>query len=583
MALIDEASAVTRRMGRAVPAGSRLVVWGLLLFLAWQVAMPIAGVFVASLKDLRPLDDGFLTSPLVLGNFGEIIASGGLWRVTSTTFVFAFLSSTIALVVGSLLAFVTVRSDLPFGWLVATLVLLQLTIPELLVAISWTFLLGPDLGLFNQGWAALTGAEAPLFDVYSLGGMVLVESMILVPLIYLFAVPAFSALDGSLEDAAAMSGAGHWRSMKSISVPLIAPALVATWIIAFMRAWEAFEVPWVLGLRERIMTYATRIYWDTVTPPSDTGIISAYAVPMILLAGLMVWAHRRVSSRSARYAVISGKPAPLRRLRLTGVARVAVAAVTLLVVTFGILLPFLMLVWLSLVPFYRPPSLEALSAVSLGSWERVFVAEGLGKAVMSSFVIGLGASAALVALSVLVGWVSIVSGARGSGIARTLCFLPVALPNIVVGLAFLWIYMLIGVQTSQSYVVLVLAYVTLFLPVVSQNVLTQFGQINGELFEAPRLCGAREIRIMVQIALPLLAPAVFASVLYILIWSFKELPASLLLSGSSTRPMAVFMFDLSRNGSVSVLAAIALITVLILSVLIVLFRLLARRIGLRGF
>lgn len=569
---------------RPAPLDKRgLVVWGLVLFLGWQVALPIAGVALSSLKELRPLDDGFLTAPLSLSNFVEIVASGALARVTGTTFMFAFLSSTIALAVGSLLAFVTVRSDLRLSWLVASLVLLQLTIPELLVAISWTFLLGPELGLFNQYWDALTGAAEPLFDIYSFKGMVLVESMILVPLVYLFAVPAFSALDGTLEDAASMSGANAWRAVRNVSLPLILPALVATWVIAFMRAWEAFEVPWVLGLRDRIMTYATRIYWDTVTPPSDTGVISAYAMPMILFAAVMVWLHRRVTARADRFAVVSGKPAPLRRLRLRGLSRVMVGGASLLVVGVGILMPFLMLVWLSLVPFYRPPTLDALSAVTLASWSRVAEAEGLGRAVMSSLIIGLGASALLVAVSVLVGWFAIVGRRRAAGAARTLCFLPVALPNIVVGLAFLWTYMILGVSVSSGYIVLILAYVTLFLPIMSQNVFTQYGQINGELFEAPRLCGAREGRIMLQIALPLLAPAVFAGVLYVMIWAFKELPASLLLSGSSTRPMAVFMFDLSRSGSVSMLSAIALMTVVMLAALILMFQIVARRIGLRGF
>ena len=562
---------------------SQVVVWGLLLFLLWQVALPIFGVFFTSLKDLRPLDEGYVRAPLVLGNFSEIIASGGLWRVTSTTFVFAFLSSTIALAIGGLLAFVTVRSDLGLGWLVATLVLLQFTIPELLIAFSWTFLLGPDLGLFNQIWQSITESDGPLLDIYTFSGMIIVQSMILMPLIYLFAVPAFSALDGSLEDAAAMSGAGHWHAVRTVSIPLIVPALLATWIISFMRAWEAFEVPWVLGMREKIMTYSTRIYWDTITPPSDTGIISAYAVPMIVVAGFMVWLHVRVSARGARYGVISGKPAPLRRLRLRGVGRILVAGLTIVLVVVGILLPFLMLIWLSLVPFYRPPSIEALSSVSLASWGRVLEANGLGRAIFSSLLIGGGASVLLVALSVLVGWTSTVGKRPGSGVARMLCFLPVALPNIIVGLAFLWLYMLLGVSTSQTYLVLIFAYVTLFLAIVSQNILTQFGQVNRELFEAPRLCGAREGQILLQIGLPLLAPAVFASVLFVMIAAFKELPASLLLSGSSTRPMAVFMFDLSRNGSMSVLAAISLVTVLILSILIVVFRMVAHRIGLRGF
>ena len=568
---------------RLLPRGTQIVAGVLLLILIWQVAVPIAGLVLSSLKTVRPIDPGFLFSPLTFANFARLIETGSLAAVTWTTLKFAFLSSLLALAFGTFLAWVSTRTDLRLGWFIGTFVLLQLAVPELLVPTSWTFLYSPELGWFNRLWASTTGADTPLFDIYSFTGMVIVEAFVLLPLIYLFAVPALSALDGTLEDAAMIAGAGRFRATMQVAMPLAVPALMATWVIAFMRAWEAFEVPWVLGLRSRTMTYATRIYWDTVTPPSNTGLISAYAVPMMLFAVLLVLLYYHFVGKSDRYGVISGKPMAPRITRLEGFGRLAVGTGTLLLVGIGIALPILMLAWLSFLPFYRPPSLAALDALSTASYVRVFNAEGLLRSVTSSVVVGAGAALLLIAAAIGIAWLSRFRNVTGGRAIQILSFAPIAIPNIIVGLAFLWLYMGLKVPVGGTYLALILAYFTLFLAITSRNIEARFVQVNKELYEASSVAGAGDMRTLLSIVLPMLGPAVLAAALYIMIWAFKELPASLLLSASKTRTVAVFMFDMSRNGSMSQLAAVGMTTVGVLAILILAFQVVARRAGMRGF
>jgi len=331
------------------------------------------------------------------------------------------------------------------------------------------------------------------------------------------------------------------------------------------------------------MTYATRIYWDTVTPPSNTGLISAYAVPMMLFAVLLVLLYYHFVGKSDRYGVISGKPMAPRITRLEGFGRLAVGTGTLLLVGIGIALPILMLAWLSFLPFYRPPSLAALNALSTASYVRVFNAEGLLRSVTSSVVVGAGAALLLIAAAIGIAWLSRFRNVTGGRAIQILSFAPIAIPNIIVGLAFLWLYMGLKVPVGGTYLALILAYFTLFLAITSRNIEARFVQVNKELYEASSVAGAGDMRTLLSIVLPMLGPAVLAAALYIMIWAFKELPASLLLSASKTRTVAVFMFDMSRNGSMSQLAAVGMTTVGVLAILILAFQLVARRAGMRGF
>src|SRR6056297_176303 len=184
---------------RLIPRGRTIVLGLVLAFLAWQVAVPIGGLLLSSLKLVRPVDPSYLTSPLTFENFREIIASGGLFRVSFTTAIFALSASVLALLLGTYLAWVTTRTDIRLTWFISTFVLLQLAVPDFMFAISWTFLYAPDIGYMNFLWRGATGGE-PIFDIYSLSGMIVTQAFLLMPLVFLFAVPALSALDGTLED-----------------------------------------------------------------------------------------------------------------------------------------------------------------------------------------------------------------------------------------------------------------------------------------------------------------------------------------------------------------------------------------------
>ncbi|KWX68852.1 hypothetical protein ASJ79_15995 [Mycobacterium sp. NAZ190054] len=553
-----------------------------MVFLLWQIVVPLIGIVYTSFKDVRPDDPTFLSPDFSLTNINEIF-SGDLLAVVLRTTVFAVGSSLIALILGGFLAFVTTRTNAVCRGIIAALVLYQLAMPEVLYPIVWSYLLSPDNGVINEAWQSLTGTEGVLLNAYGMPAMILVESFLLLPLVYLFMVPGLTAMDRSLEEAAEVSGAGRSRVMRDIVFKLAMPAIVATGIIALMRSWEAFEVPWYLGLREKNLTYSTELFFQTVTPPSDTGRISAYALPMLAVALLMVWYYSRFNRAARRYATMSGKNFRPEPIRLKPVVRWVVGLGSLAVLFVGVILPILMLVWLSLMPFYRPPSLKALDYASIDSYTRLFADDAILIGFRNSLIVGLGTTLLVLVVASLSGWFVVHERRPSSKLLDFLTFVPLSFPNIVIAICMLWLYLMLPIDIRGTYVSLVLAFFILFVALAARNINARLMQINRELHEAAVVSGASFLTSFRTVVMPLLGPALLASGLYITVWAFKELEASILLSDPSTKTATVVIYDKSGLATTAEVAAIGVVSLTAILFVVIGFQIVARKYKLVGF
>jgi iron(III) transport system permease protein len=559
-----------------------VIVGLLLLFLLWEIFIPLAALVFSSLKDVRPDDAGFFNLELTLSNIGEVLTSERLWEITRTTVVFAFGSSLLALLMGGVLAFVTTRTNTPLKWLIASLVLYQLAMPDVLYPVVWTFLAGPELGVLNDWFNSLTGLTFPV-DVYSMAGMIWVEAFLLLPLVYVFMVPAMSAMDRSLEEAAETSGASRVLVMRDIVMKLAIPALVATLVIVLMRAWEAFEVPWFLGVRDKTFTFSTELFFRTTTPPSDTGLISSFALPMLLVSLVMVWYYNRFNLKARNFAVVTGKGYKPTLMALKPTTRWLVTAGCVFVLALGVVLPFLMLIWLSLHPFFTPPSIDALQNISFDSYARALETPAILTGFKNSLIIGLTSSVLVLLVVSLSAWFVVHGRGRGRRVLDVLTFAPMAFPNIIVGICLLWLYLLLPIDLNGTYLVLILAYFILFVAIAARNVTVRTLQIHPELHEAAVASGAGFLTSYRTVILPLMGPALLASGLYITAWAFKELETTLLLAGPNTKTTTVVVYDLTGLATTSEVAAIGVIAVGGLLVVIAAFQFVARRMRIVGF
>src|SRR5690348_9024991 len=245
--------------------------------------------------------DGHLT----VGAFRDAYSAVGLGTMLLNSFAFAFGSTVLALVVGTALAYLIVRTDVPGKPLMYAASVVPLIIPGILHSIAWTFLLDPRNGIVNTWFIEKLGL--PAFNLYSIPGMIFVEGLHLSPLVFLLMVASFRSMDPSLEESAVMSGASMWRVFFRVTLPLARPALYAAILIMGVRCLESFEVPAVIGLRNHVWVFTSRIYDALHALSPDYGTAGALATTLLLLTSLGVWWHSRLAHRARSFQTVTGK------------------------------------------------------------------------------------------------------------------------------------------------------------------------------------------------------------------------------------------------------------------------------------
>ena len=303
---------------------------------------------------------------LTFANFRGAYTDVGLGEMMVNSLTFAIGSCLVSLTIGSVLAYLIVRTDVPGKPLMFAASLVPLIIPGILHTIAWVFILDPNIGIANKWFIQpLDGGHA--FNVFSLPGMIVIEGLHLAPLVFLLMAAALRSMDPSLEESAIMSGASLPTVFRKITLPLVKPALYAGALIMIVRGLESFEVPAVVGLRNHIWVYTSRI-WQTLNDAiPNYGKAGAYAMTLLALTAIGVWFQSRLQKRGRSFQTITGKgfrPHPVH----LGVWRIPATMLILLYFLVAVVLPVLVLVYASTQQFYSPPSHYTLTHMTLHNY-----------------------------------------------------------------------------------------------------------------------------------------------------------------------------------------------------------------------
>ena len=172
---------------------------------------------------------------------------------------FAGGSALLAIALGAVQAWIVERTDTPLRQYVFLIAVVSLSVPHVLYTVAWLLILG-KAGPVNQFLMAVTGSDAPLFSVNSLWGMILIEGMIWTPLGFLLLSSVFRLSDAAFEEAALMSGAGQVTTFRRITLKLATPAVLALLLLVFIRAFEAFDIPALVGNAGGVSVLSTDIF-----------------------------------------------------------------------------------------------------------------------------------------------------------------------------------------------------------------------------------------------------------------------------------------------------------------------------------
>lgn len=507
----------------------------------------------------------FDASGVTSAAFQRAYSSTGLGELVYNSLVFAIGATAVSVVVGTLLAFLTERTDVPFKKLVFAGALIPLIIPGILYTIAWIFLASPRIGLINRLLEPIFGPGT--FDVFTLTGMVVVQGMDNAPLVFLLMVAAFRSMDPSLEESALMSGASLSHVFRKITLPLAKPALFASILIMGVKNIEAFETPALLGMPKGIWVFTSRIWRVLSQHPADYGQAGAYSVSLLVITSVGIYFQTRYSKRGKQFQTVTGKgfrprPMPLGRYRS------AIGAGLMVYFVIAIVLPAFILLYMSTQPFYTVPSIETLTNPTLDNYRYVIGHSQTMRAFRNSFMLGIGSATLVMFGTAIASWLVIRTKLPGRWIVDNLAFVPLVIPGLVLGVALLFVYLRFPVAIYGTMFILLISYVTRYMPYGMRYASTSMYQIGGELEESAQVSGASWWQTFRRINVPLLMPGLLAGWIYIVMTSVRELSSSILLYSPGNEVLAVMIFEQYENGQFTELAALGSLMILALVVLV---------------
>ena len=495
------------------------------------------------------------------------------------TVIFSVGSAFLATTVGATIAWIVTRTDTPLRGLGYFTAFASFGTPFILYTIGWILLLG-KAGPVNYWLKQLFDQTAPVINVYSMTGMIFVESMLWSPFVFLMLAASFRSMDPSLEEASAACGARLWQTLRKVSLRLMLPAFFSVVLLIFIRSFEAFEIPALIGLPGDIRVLTTSIYLDSQRMPPTYGRAGAFSVLLMVVVAATLYFYFRVTREGEKFTTVTGKgyrptQIPLGRWRYLTAAMLLVYSFVLLV------LPFLIILWASVLPFYMQPSISAASMFTLENFVTAIQFPKITESIKNSVLLGLGAATAVMLLTTFASWVLVRTKVRGRWLLDLFTTLPLLFPGIVMGLAILRFYLHVPIPIYGTLWILLVAFVTRYIPYGIRYTHSGLLQLHKELEEAAYTSGGSWTNCMRRITLPLLTPSFLGGWVFVFLLSAKELSMSILLVSPHTPVVSVAIYELWENGQVNELAAFGVIWTAILVSVALTYYVIARRYGIQ--
>ncbi len=577
MAAQGRTMGVVDRLLRNGPDGSTIFAGGLLIFLAVIVGAPAAMVALMSLRTGFPGEGG----PLTLVNFIRVYTDLSTYNVLLNTLMFATGTVVVALLFTVPLVWLLMRTDLPFKKTIYVLLTLGILIPVFLRTIAWILLLSPRIGLVNQWASQIFGLDHPLVSLYNIPGMAFIQGVSFVPGAFFMLAAAYRTMDPALEEAAYTAGVSKLRTFLWINIPITLPAIAAVMVYLFMTAIAVFEVPAIIGLPARILVLSSLIYTSTNPPTGlpEYGVAGAYGGVMLLAGLVLAYFYVRLVRQGKKYTIITGRGYRPREIAL-GRWKWPAMAFVMLYLSMEVFIPFLVLLWTSLLPYLQLPSAAALSSITLKNYRTIPDYTG-ALPFINTAILMIAVPFCAMLLSVLVSWVVVRSQVSFRGILDTVAFLPHAMPSILlaVGLGYLGLAYRNIFPFYGTIVIIIIAHTINWIAYGTRTTNSVMIQVHRELEEAGKVAGVSAPRVFLRIVLPLVAAGVFNSGIWISMLSYREVTMALTLYSRKNTVISTVVWQFWGSGWVPEVSALGVILVVFAVIVVGALRIGFSRIG----
>jgi iron(III) transport system permease protein len=536
----------------------------LFLLIAVLVIPPVVILIISSFASGRTLQEGHAT----WANFRGILTDKYTYLSLKDTAIFAIGSSALAVLLATSMAWIVERTNAPGRKAVYGLLIVSFAVPSFIQGMGWLLFLGPGTGLVNTMWHGVFGGTSE-FPIYTMGSMVFIQAMTLLPVMFLLIAPAMRAADPGLEEAAATSGASRAQTIFRITLPLIRPALLAALFLSFIISAESFEVPALVGSPAHISVLSTEIYSRINSGFTDYGAASAFSILMMIFTILGLINYQRATSRSQRYGTIRGKAYRPTRLDL-GKWRFPAAFFAVLVPVL-VVVPLGMIAWASLLKAYEVPSWSGLRHVTTSTYSAVLKDPNVTDGLEHSMELAIGTAVLVMLITVIAAWLLV---RRRSGLTRSIDFLvtlPLVIPAIVLGLAVLRTYLTVPIGIYGTQYIVLLALVVHYMPYGMRYGQAGVVALHPELEEAAQVSGANQFTVLRRILMPLMWPTLLAGGAFVFLATIRQLSLVVFLSGPGYEVATPVMFNRWQYGSICEAGAFAVIIVAVACLALAIF------------
>lgn len=544
------------------------------MVVAYLAMTPLAMLLYGSLQSGFLVGEGKFT----LANYIEAYSDTEFYSLLLNSVIYALGVSLFTFLIGTALAWICERTNTPGRKLFALLSVATYIIPGVLMTISWILLLSPRIGLFNNLLMLSLGLDQPPLTVYSFWGMIWTASVHLYPLNFLIMSAAFRSMDSSLEEAAATAGASQFTCLRQITLKILRPALLSTMLILFIRGIESFEVPALIGIPARIYVFTTKIYEAASGFPPALGLAGANASILLVISVLGVFFYQKLTARGESFTTITGKGYRPKTIDLGG-WKYLIAVLCSLFFVLTLLFPLLALLGTSFSGHMVALTPDAWKNFTLNEYRFVLSYPIITRAFRNSIILAAGSATIVMLLTSVIAWITVRTQMPGRWMLDALTFIPIAIPGVIMGVSMIFVYLTLPIPIYGTLWILLVAYITLYLPYGIRASSATMIQIHKELEEASTASGASWLQTFTRIVLPLLLPGFLSGWIYVAIISLRELSASIFLVTQGSEVLSTVVFALWDAGNITAVAALGVLMTLFLIVVALIVQQWQRRLG----
>ncbi|MCX5826007.1 MAG: iron ABC transporter permease [Deltaproteobacteria bacterium] len=526
------------------------------------VIYPLSIMVLGTFKSTPP----GVPSALTLNNYVTMFSSDWFWIELGHTIWISVGGTILGVFLGVSMAWIVTRTDTPWVGKLEIPLIVPFFLSPFIGALAWTGLASADYGLINGWFQALFGVRP--FEIFGPWGIIWVMGLYYSPYAFLIVSGTLRNMDPTLEEAALSAGANKLQTMLRVTLPLMAPGILASAILIFVAAAEQFGIPSVLALNQRWYVLTTRIFYFLRGYPQDYSMGATVAMVMLVFTGGMVFMRNRVM-RHREFVTVGGKSFRPHVIPL-GKWRYFALSYLLAYIMLSVILPFGTFIAISFFKFWSiHPKMKYLT---LDNWRYIlFEYPTTWVAVKNSLLLSIGGAAIAVLISAVIAWVVVRSKAFGKDALDTIATLPVAVPGLILGVAYLWAWIRSPIPIYGTIWILMIAYVSRFIPYSLRSIESTLRQIDKSLEESANISGASWLRTFWSVSLPLLKPGLVAGFILLFVTFIRELSCSILLYSSGSEVFSVTMFDLWRDGMFPKLAVIGTLQLFITVAVLMLF------------